>query len=90
MDICQQPTAYSQLSIGYYKHERSSIESSIGETKQENVDFDLLFKLNGNWALGAGHRGGGFGGGGFGGGGFGGGFGGGGGSFGGGGAGGGW
>lgn len=56
VDICQQPTAYSQLSIGYYKHERSSIESSIGETKQENVDFDLLFKLNGNWALGAGHR----------------------------------
>ena len=56
VDICRQPTVYSQLSIAYYKHEKSSFESGIGETKQENVNFDLLFKLNDNWAFGAGHR----------------------------------
>jgi len=56
VDICRQPTVYSQLSIAYDKHEESSFESGIGETKQENVNFDLLFKLNDNWAFGAGHR----------------------------------
>ena len=56
VDICQQPTAYSHLSIAFYNHEKSLIERSIGETSQENANFDLLFKLNNNWAFGAGHR----------------------------------
>ena len=56
VDICQQPTPYSHLSIAYYNHENSSFEGSIGETNQENANFDLLFKLNDNWAIGAGHR----------------------------------
>ena len=50
VDICQQPTAYSQLSIAYYNDEKSSFERSVGQTDQENVNFDLLFKLNGKWA----------------------------------------
>ncbi len=56
VDICQQPTAYSYLSIAYYNHETSSFGRSIGETNQENSNFDLLFKLNDNWAFGSGHR----------------------------------
>ncbi len=56
VDICQQPTVYSHLSIAFYNHEKSLIERSIGETDQENANFDLLFKLNNNWAFGAGHR----------------------------------
>ncbi len=61
VDICQQPTAYSHLSIAFYNHEKSLIEKSliersIGETNQENAKFDLLLKLNDIWAIGAGHR----------------------------------
>ena len=56
VDICQQPTADSQLSIAYYDHEKSSFERSVGQTDQENINFDLLFKLKGKWAFGAGHR----------------------------------
>ncbi len=56
VDICQQPAAYSHLSIAFYNHEKSSFERSIGETDQENYNFDLLFKLSNNWTLGAGHR----------------------------------
>ena len=56
VDICQQPSAYSQLSMAYYDHEKSSFETNVGETNQENTNFDLLFKLNDNWAFGAGHH----------------------------------
>ena len=47
---------YLTESIAFYNHEKSLIERSIGETNQENANFDLLFKLNNNWAFGAGHR----------------------------------
>ncbi len=56
VDVCQQPLAYSHLSIAYYIDEKSSIERDLGEVKQENRVFDLLFKLNNKWSLGAGHR----------------------------------
>jgi hypothetical protein len=56
VDVCQQPTAFSHLSIAYYNHEESAIERSIGETNQENYNFDLQFELNENWAFGVGHR----------------------------------
>ena len=56
VDICQQPSAYSHLSIAYYDHQKSSFERSIGQTDQENSNIDLLFKLNNNWSLGAGHH----------------------------------
>jgi hypothetical protein len=56
VDICQQPTAYSHLSIAYYNQQKSSLDQSNGTTRQENHDFDLLFKLSDNWMFGAGHR----------------------------------
>ena len=56
VDICQGPTAGSHLSIAYQKHEKSSFERGLGETRQENYEFDLQFELNNKWVIGAGHR----------------------------------
>lgn len=56
VDICQQPTAYSHLSIAYYNQQQSYLDQSNGKTRQENYEFDLLFELSNNWMLGAGHR----------------------------------
>ena len=56
VDICRQPTADSQLSIAYYDHQKSTFERSVGQTDQENSNFDLLFRLNDKWAFGAGHH----------------------------------
>jgi hypothetical protein len=55
-DVCQQPTAFSHLSIAYYNHDESAMKRSVGETNQENYNFDLQFKLNENWTFGVGHR----------------------------------
>ena len=56
VDICQQPTAYSHLSIAYYSGQKASFETGIGEAGQDNTDFDLLFKSKNNWTFGLGHR----------------------------------
>ena len=56
VDICQEPTAGSHLSIAYQKHEKSSFEGGLGETRQENYEFDLQFDLNNKWVIGAGNR----------------------------------
>ncbi len=56
VDICQQPTAYSHISIAYYSGQKASFESGIGETGQDNTDFDLLFTSKNNWTFGLGHR----------------------------------
>jgi len=56
VDICQEPTAGSHLSIAYQKDEKSSFERGLGEARQENYEFDLQFDLNNKWVIGAGHR----------------------------------
>lgn len=56
VDICQQPADYSHLSVAYYNHSKSSFAGDIGQSNQENQNFDLLFKLNETWAFGVGHR----------------------------------
>jgi hypothetical protein len=56
VDICQDPPAEAHLSIAYVKHDESSFERSLGETRQENFDIDLQFQSNDKWAFGAGHR----------------------------------
>jgi len=56
VDICQEPTAESHLSIAYHKNETASLERNLGETNGENYSTDLLFKPNNNWILGGGHR----------------------------------
>ena len=44
------------MSIAYYKSEKTSLESKLGELNRENYSTDLLFKPNNNWILGGGHR----------------------------------
>jgi hypothetical protein len=56
VDVCQEPVAFSNLSIAYYAGEKSNIESGLGEVNQDNYVFDLLFKSRNNWSLGVGHR----------------------------------
>ena len=56
VDICQEPTAESHLSIAYYDKKETSFERSLGETNQEIYKTDLSFKLNDNWIFGVGHR----------------------------------
>ncbi len=56
VDICQEPSAESLMSIGYRKHDRSSFVRGPGETRQINYDFDLQFDLDSKWIIGAGHR----------------------------------
>ena len=56
VDICQEPTNYSHLSVAYYKYAESSIERNLGETRQENYNVDLQFTSSNKWAFGAGHR----------------------------------
>ena len=56
VDICQEPTAESHLSIAYYDTEEASLEGRLGETNLKNYSTDLLFKSNNNWIYGFGHR----------------------------------
>lgn len=56
VDICQEPTAESHLSIAYYDKEETSLGRGLGETNLENFSTDLLFKSNDNWIYGGGHR----------------------------------
>ena len=56
VDVCEQPTAYSHLSVAHYNCEKSLLERGLGDIKQKNNDFDLFFRLNSNWTTGAGHR----------------------------------
>jgi hypothetical protein len=56
VDICQQPIAYSHLSIAHHNSQKSSFENRIGETRQENNHLNLLFSLNDSLAIGVGHR----------------------------------
>lgn len=56
VDVCQQPPDYSHVSVAYYNHGKSAFATGIGQTNQENHNFDLLLKLNETWAFGLGHR----------------------------------
>ncbi len=56
VDICQEPSADSHLSIAYRMHDESSIEGGVGKTRQENFDFDFQYKSKDKWVFGAGHR----------------------------------
>jgi hypothetical protein len=56
VDVCQQPSAFSHLSIAYYDYEKSYFEQGFGEAKREKTNSDLLFRLSDNWSVGAGHR----------------------------------
>jgi len=56
IDVCQEPAEESHLSFGYYKYEAAAFERNLGTSDRENYSTDLLFRLNSNWSIGAGHR----------------------------------
>lgn len=56
VDICEEPTAESHLSIAYYKNEETSLEANLGELNRADYEFDSLFRLNNNWLFGGGLR----------------------------------
>ncbi len=56
VDVCQEPAAFSNLSIAYYAGEKSSVENGLGGVNQDNRVFDFLYWSRNNWALGMGHR----------------------------------
>lgn len=56
VDVCQQPTTFSYLSIAHYDYEKSFLEQGLGEAKKEETNTDFLFILNDNWSMAAGHR----------------------------------
>ena len=56
IDVCQEPAAQSHLTMGYFKYEQTPFEGNLGTSDRENFSTDLLFHLNSNWILGAGHR----------------------------------
>jgi hypothetical protein len=56
VDVCQQPSDYSHMSVAYYKHEDSAVAGGTARARQERYDFDLQFGLNENWQLGIAHR----------------------------------
>jgi hypothetical protein len=56
IDVCQQPTAYSHLSVAHHYHEKSSLQADLGDVRQKTYDFDLHYKLSDDWIIGAGHR----------------------------------
>jgi hypothetical protein len=56
IDVCQEPTAESHLSIGYFNYETTPFEGFLGTSDRENFSTDLLFRLNSHWFLGGGHR----------------------------------
>jgi hypothetical protein len=56
VEVCQQPAAFSHISVAHYDHDKSFFEPALGAIKQKNYNFDLLFRLSDNWRVGAGHR----------------------------------
>lgn len=56
VDICWQPTVDSHISIAHFNHDRSSVDRGNGTIDQENLYFDLQFKLNDKLSVGASHQ----------------------------------
>ena len=56
VDICQQPSDRSHLSIAYYDSEKTSFENDLGTSSREDYSTDLLVKLDEQWIVGGGHR----------------------------------
>jgi len=57
VDICQDPTTYSKLSVAFTNHSDSTFDNGAGTVGQENNNFDLMFTTDDDDLLfGAGHR----------------------------------
>ena len=56
VDVCEQPSDYSHLSVAYYSHDTSVIAGTAGQIDRENRNVDLQYKMNETWSFGVGHR----------------------------------
>jgi len=56
VDVCQQPLAYSNLSVGFYPGAAADLEDGPGEVEQKTTASELQFRLNDDWSVGAGHQ----------------------------------
>jgi len=57
VDICQDPSTYSRLSVDIVRYSDSTFANGAGTVGQKNNNFDLMFKTDDDkWIFGAGHR----------------------------------
>ena len=56
VDVCQQPSNFSHLTVAYYGHSTSDVAGSAGQIDRENRNVDLQFKMDETWSFGVGHR----------------------------------
>jgi len=57
VDICQDPSTYSRLSVDIVRYSDSTFANGAGTVGQKNNNFDLMFKTDDDkWLFGAGHR----------------------------------
>ena len=55
-EVCQPPSDFSHLTLGYYDYDESGIDGMAGQVRRENHDIDLRYKLDESWSFGLGHR----------------------------------
>lgn len=56
IDVCQDPSRESHLTIAYYEQEESPFEQAPGRTNRDDFRTDLLFAATEQWSFGFGHR----------------------------------
>ena len=56
VDICEPPAPDPYLSVAYRHHDTFSDEGSNAEIDRETSEIDMLFDINDDWSIGAGHR----------------------------------
>lgn len=56
VEVCQPPDAYSRVSLAFVEQHRSDLDGGLGRVARQSQNFDLLYRLNDAWSLGAGHR----------------------------------
>lgn len=56
VDICREPASESHLTIAYYDQEAALLEGNVGETNLDIYSTDFLFRSDGRWNFGVGHR----------------------------------
>jgi hypothetical protein len=56
VDVCQQPSDFSHLTVAYYGHDTSVVDGTPIQIDRENRNVDLQYKMDDVWSLGVGHR----------------------------------
>ena len=56
VDVCQQPSDFSHVSVAYYSHDTSAVAGTAGQIDRENRNVDLQYKMDEIWSIGVGHR----------------------------------